>query len=191
MTRGCPTGLSPNPANTPLPAGLTSESCPRLSHSAAATPPHRSAAITGCAPAPTSCHRSDQKGPPRVEIGPFWRFKIPHLGFSCDRLTAFFLTLFELCVDLAPRSGGIGLCRSATRAPDRPWIAIIAFRPVQVSAWTGFSLAGKPLQAMVPSEKLIVSFRPSGRWLWGRGRRSSSPPDPWSAACGAGGNCVR
>jgi carboxypeptidase C (cathepsin A) len=28
-----------------------------------------------------SCHRSDQKGPPRVENGPFWRFKIPHLGF--------------------------------------------------------------------------------------------------------------
>ena len=28
------------------------------------------------------CHRSDQKGPPWVEIGPFWWFKIPHLGFS-------------------------------------------------------------------------------------------------------------
>jgi len=27
------------------------------------------------------CHRSVQKGPPRVEIGPFWWSKIPHLGF--------------------------------------------------------------------------------------------------------------
>jgi hypothetical protein len=28
------------------------------------------------------CHRSDQKGPPRVEIGPFWWLRIPHLGFG-------------------------------------------------------------------------------------------------------------
>ena len=28
-----------------------------------------------------TCHRSVQKGPPRVEIGPFWWSKIPHLGF--------------------------------------------------------------------------------------------------------------
>ena len=28
------------------------------------------------------CHRSVQKGPPWVEIGPFWWSKIPHLGFS-------------------------------------------------------------------------------------------------------------
>jgi hypothetical protein len=25
------------------------------------------------------CHGSEQKGPPRVEMGPFWGFKIPHL----------------------------------------------------------------------------------------------------------------
>jgi peptidoglycan/xylan/chitin deacetylase (PgdA/CDA1 family) len=35
------------------------------------------------------CHRSVQKGPPRVEMGPFWWFKVPHLGFQFNSLTSF------------------------------------------------------------------------------------------------------
>jgi hypothetical protein len=35
------------------------------------------------------CHRSLQKGPRRIEIGPFWWFKIPHLRvFQFNRLTS-------------------------------------------------------------------------------------------------------
>ena len=52
------------------------------------------------------CHGSDQKGPPRVEMGPFWWFKIPHLGFQFSVPTSLFLTIGRLCVELQARFGG-------------------------------------------------------------------------------------